>query len=276
MNGAAEVDRTAFVNFAAPAPQTILGMVADLRRRSDKVTAGPWDFGGTVAIVTGGGRGVGRATAELLAGAGAQVVICARSRDEVEAVAAATPGVQALVGDIADEAFVETLVAHAVNRFGRLDILVNNAAVLGRQVFLELTPDLWDSVMAVNLRGAFLCCRAAFRQMTQQQPTGGRIVNISSLSGVRGPEKFPGLAAYNVSKAGILALSDILAVEGKPYGIRVNTVSPGAVDTEMLRQAGHGLKALATPEDVARTIAFLASDLSHPATGANIEVLSNA
>jgi NAD(P)-dependent dehydrogenase (short-subunit alcohol dehydrogenase family) len=240
------------------------------------VTAGPWNFDGRIAIVTGGGRGIGRATAELLAGAGAQVVICARSPAEVEAVATATPGVHALVGSVADEAFVEQLVGSTVERFGRLDVLVNNAAMLGRQVFADLTPDLWDSVMAVNLRGAYLCCRAAFRQMSQQAPAGGSIVNLSSLSGVRGPEKFPGLAAYNVSKAGILALSDILAVEGKPHGIRVNTVSPGAVETAMLREAGHGLKALAMPEDVARTIAFLASDLSYPATGANVEVLSNA
>ena len=240
------------------------------------MTAGPWDFAGRVAIVTGGGRGIGRATAELLAGAGAQVVICARSEGEVAAAAAATSGIRALAGDIADEAFVERLITTTVQELGRLDILVNNAAILGRQPFPDLEPALWDSVMAVNLRGAYLCCRYAFRQMMAQQPRGGSIVNISSLSGVRGPEKFPGLAAYNVSKAGVLALSDILAVEGKPYGIRVNTVSPGAVETEMLRQAGHGLRALATPEDVARTIAFLASDLSRPATGANIEVLSNA
>jgi NAD(P)-dependent dehydrogenase (short-subunit alcohol dehydrogenase family) len=213
---------------------------------------------------------------ELLAGAGARVTICARSGDEVEAVAVRSPNIRALTGDVADEAFVERLVTEAVSQTGRLDILVNNAAILGRSPFLELEPALWDDVMAVNLRGAYLCSRAAFRQMAQQQPPGGSIVNISSLSGVRGPEKFPGLAAYNVSKAGLLALSDILAVEGKPYGIRVNAVSPGAVDTVMLRQAGHGLKALATPEDVARTVAFLVSDLSHPATGANLEILSNA
>jgi NAD(P)-dependent dehydrogenase (short-subunit alcohol dehydrogenase family) len=194
----------------------------------------------------------------------------------VEAVAASSPNIRALTGSIADEAFVERLVIEAVSETGRLDILVNNAATLGRSPFLELEPALWDEVMAVNLRGAYLCSRAAFRQMARQQPAGGSIVNISSLSGVRGPEKFPGLAAYNVSKAGLLALSDILAVEGKPYGIRVNAVSPGAVETAMLRQAGHGLKALATPEDVARTIAFLVSDLSHPATGANLEILSNA
>jgi NAD(P)-dependent dehydrogenase (short-subunit alcohol dehydrogenase family) len=240
------------------------------------LTAGPWALDGKVAIVTGGGRGIGRATADLLAGAGARVMICARSQEQVEAVAASTPGVSGLVGDVSDETFVERLVSQTVTAHGRLDILVNNAAVLGRRPFLELEPAVWDEVMAVNLRGAYLCARAAFRQMAEQQPSGGSIVNVSSLSGVRGPEKFPGLAAYNVSKAGLLALSDILAVEGKPHGIRVNAVSPGAVETEMLRQAGHGLKALATPEDVARTIAFLVSDLSYPATGANLEILSNA
>jgi NAD(P)-dependent dehydrogenase (short-subunit alcohol dehydrogenase family) len=240
------------------------------------VTAGPWNLDGKVAVVTGGGRGIGRATAELLAGAGAWVTICGRSGHEVEAVAASSPRITGLVGDVADDAFVADLVARPVADHGRLDILVNNAAVLGRRPFLELDPALWDEVMGVNLRGAYLCCRAAFRQMAEQQPGGGSIVNISSLSGVRGPEKFPGLAAYNVSKAGLLALTDILAVEGKPLGIRVNAVSPGAVDTAMLRQAGHGLRALATPEDVARTIAFLVSDLSHPSTGANLEILSNA
>jgi NAD(P)-dependent dehydrogenase (short-subunit alcohol dehydrogenase family) len=243
------------------------------------VTAGPWELTGLtgkVAIVTGGGRGIGRATAELLAEAGALVTICARSADELALVTAGSSRISALAGDIADEAFVERLVAHAVATGWRLDILVNNAAVLGRSPFLELEPALWDDVMAINLRGAYLCSRAAFRQMAAQQPSGGNIVNIASLSGVRGPEKFPGLAAYNVSKAGVLALSDILAVEGKGHDIRVNAVSPGAVDTEMLRQAGHGLKAGATPADIARTIVFLASDLSRPSTGANIEILSNA
>jgi NAD(P)-dependent dehydrogenase (short-subunit alcohol dehydrogenase family) len=240
------------------------------------VTAGPWELGGKIAIVTGGGRGIGRATAELLAGAGAQVTICARSPEQVEEVAAGAPGISGLAGDVADEAFVERLVSQTVSAHGRLDILVNNAAILGRRPFLELEPALWDEVMAINLRGAYLCCRAAFRQMAGQQPAGGSIVNIASLSGVRGPEKFAGLAAYNVSKAGLLALTDILAVEGKPHGIRVNAVSPGAVETEMLRQAGHGLRALASPEDVARTIAFLVSELSYPATGANLEILSNA
>jgi NAD(P)-dependent dehydrogenase (short-subunit alcohol dehydrogenase family) len=229
-----------------------------------------------VAIVTGGGRGIGRATAMLFAEEGARVVVCARSEAELAAVAAESGAVYAIPGDVAEDGFAERLVGEAVDRFGRLDVLVNNAAVLGRRPFLELEPTLWDEVMGVNLRGVYLCARAAFRQMAQQAPSGGSIVSLGSLSGVRGPEKFPGLAAYNVSKAGVIALSDILAVEGKPFGIRSNAVSPGAVDTEMLRQAGHGLRALATPEDVARTIAFLCSDESRPMTGANVEILSNA
>jgi NAD(P)-dependent dehydrogenase (short-subunit alcohol dehydrogenase family) len=111
--------------------------------------------------------------------------------------------------------------------------------------------------------------------MTAQPGSGGSIVNVAALSGVHGPEKFSGLAAYAASKGGLLALSDALAAEGKGVGIRVNTVSPGAVDTEMLRTAGHGLRARATADDVARTIEFLASDDSKPMTGANLEIFSN-
>jgi NAD(P)-dependent dehydrogenase (short-subunit alcohol dehydrogenase family) len=237
---------------------------------------------GRVAFVTGGTRGIGSAICRSLARESATIAAgfagnerAANKFKEEFGAQYGTP-LSLHQGNIGDSADCRRTIQEVIKTHGRLDILVNNAAMLGRRPFLELEPALWDEVMAVNLRGAYLCARAAFRQMAGQQPSGGSIVNLSSLSGVRGPEKFPGLAAYNVSKAGILALSDILAVEGKPHGIRVNTVSPGAVETEMLRQAGHGLKALATPEDVARTIAFLVSDLSQPATGANLEILSNA
>jgi NAD(P)-dependent dehydrogenase (short-subunit alcohol dehydrogenase family) len=233
-------------------------------------------FSGTSAIVTGGGRGIGRSTALLLAAEGARVTICSRTESELYEVAALDPRITPVAGDIGEERSVRELFETANAATGRIDVLVNNAAMLGRAPFMELDPSLWDEVMRVNLRGAYLCARAAFAAMSSQMPRGGSIVNIGSLSGVRGPEKFPGLAAYNVSKAGILALSDILAVEGRPHGIRVNAVSPGAVDTAMLRQAGHGLKALASADDIARTIAFLASEDSAPMTGANIEVLSNA
>ena len=204
------------------------------------------DLAGKIAIVTGGGRGIGRATALELADAGARVMMCARTQTEVQSAAAQHPSIEGLVGDVSDASFVQRLVEATVASNGRIDILVNNAATLGRALFTDLT-ELWDRVMAVNLRGAYLCARAVFQQMSRQEPMGGSIVNLGSLSGVRGPEKFPGLAAYNVSKAGVIALSDILAVEGKPYAIRVNAVSPGAVETAMLREAGHGLTALATP-----------------------------
>jgi NAD(P)-dependent dehydrogenase (short-subunit alcohol dehydrogenase family) len=231
---------------------------------------------GKVAIVTGAGRGIGRATAIQMANAGALVTICARTESEIESAVAEHVSISGLVGDVSDADFVQRLVDTTVQEHGRVDILVNNAAMLGRAPIAELESHLWDRVMAVNLRAAYILSRAVFLQMSRQQPSGGSIVNLGSLSGVRGPEKFPGLAAYNVSKAGIIALSDILAVEGKPFAIRVNAVSPGAVETAMLREAGHGLKALATPDDVARTIVFLVSDASRPMTGANIEILSNA
>ncbi len=233
---------------------------------------------GRVAWVTGAGRGVGRATALALAAAGARVAICARTADEVAETAAliraAGGDVLAATVDVADEAGVEAFVARIGAEWGRLDILINCAAILATSPFAALDTATWDRVLAVNLRGAFLCARAAFQAM--MAGTGGQILLIGSLSGVRGPEKFPGLAAYNVSKAGVLALSEILAVEGRPHGIRVNCVSPGAVDTAMLRQAGHGLKAGVTPEQVGAFLAWLCLPETAILTGANVEIMSNA
>ena len=129
--------------------------------------------------------------------------------------------------------------------------------------------------MNTNVRGTFLCCRAAFRQMSMGK-RGGAIVNLSSLSGVRGPEKFPGSSAYVVSKYGVVGMTEILAVEGKPYNIRVNCVAPGAVDTEMLKKAAPFLKTNTTPAEVARTILNLADEeQSHHINGALIEIFSN-
>src|SRR5437870_4554442 len=127
-------------------------------------------FEGRVAIVTGGGRGIGRATALLLASEGARVTICARTAAEVAAVQETSDHVVGLIGDVGDAAFVTRLFAETADRFGRLDVLVANAAVLGRKPFADLEPALWDQVLAVNLRGAYLCARAAFRQMAAQDP----------------------------------------------------------------------------------------------------------
>lgn len=232
---------------------------------------------GTVAWVTGAGRGVGRATAVALAAEGATLAICARTLAEIEETAALirSAGGVVLTGqlDVADEPAVKDFAAQIAARFGKLDILIHCAATLITRPFAEFTSGEWDEVLAINLRGAFLCARAAFRAMQAGQ--GGQIVLIGSLSGVRGPEKFPGLAAYNVSKAGVLALSEIMAVEGRPHGIRVNCVSPGAIDTAMLRQAGHGLRAGVTPEQVGAFLSWLCLPEAAILTGANVEIMSN-
>jgi NAD(P)-dependent dehydrogenase (short-subunit alcohol dehydrogenase family) len=227
----------------------------------------------TVAVVTGAGRGIGRAIALRLAGAGHPVVAAARTRDQVEATAAAAAGVVPLVADVAVEAEVERIAAAAAE-LGPLEIWVNNAAVADRVAFADLDPPAWDRVLGVNLRGAFLGCRAAWRLMLASG--GGVIVNIGSLSGVANVEKFPGLTAYNVSKAGVIALTEAVALEGRPHHIRCVALSPGAVDTEMLRRAAPHLRAGVTPEDIAALVAWLVRDEAAPLTGVNIPVFSNA
>ncbi len=231
-----------------------------------------------VAIITGAGRGVGRATAQLFAQKGAQVVLFSRTQAHLdETVASITDeggSALAITGDVAQEEDVQKLFQVARDTYGHVDILVNCAGMVTVRPFVEMDVATWDTILAVNLRGTFLCCREAFRIMTEQKQ--GVIINISSLSGVKGVEKFPGLSAYNVSKAGVAGLTEILAVEGKPYNIRVCAVSPGAVDTEMLREAAPHLKAGMTPEDMAEMLLFLADDSGRMLSGSNIEIFSNA
>ncbi len=231
-----------------------------------------------VTIITGAGRGIGRAAALRFAHEGARVVLFSRTParlEEVEQEIAAQGG-QALSisGDVSREEDVQLLFQKVLAAHGRVDVLVNCAGMVAVRPFLEMDTATWDRVLDVNLRGTFLCCREAFRIMAAQQR--GVIVNISSLSGVKGIEKFPGLSAYNVSKAGVASLTEILAVEGKPHNIRVCAVSPGAVDTEMLRQAAPHLKAGMTPDDMAELLFFLASDSGRMLSGTNVEIFSNA
>lgn len=234
-----------------------------------------------VALVTGGGRGIGEATTRLLADQGARLVIASRTESELFKVRDdigrqfGKDRVLALKGDVGDEDFVETLFQKGQDLFGPADVLVNNAAILRVQPFEDLEVQDWDELMRINVRGAFLCARAAFRQM-KASGRGGSIVNVSSLGGIRGTEKFPGLTAYVVSKHGIVGLTESLAVEGRAYGIRVNCVAPGAVDTRMLHKAAPSLKTSTRPEDIAKTIQFLADEEASPKmTGAVIEIHSN-
>jgi NAD(P)-dependent dehydrogenase (short-subunit alcohol dehydrogenase family) len=232
---------------------------------------------GRLAVVTGASRGIGAATAAAVAAAGAHVVLAARDRQALGAVAGrikdaggqATP----VPTDVSDETAVERLFAEAAG-LGQLGALVCAAGVLTPAPFAETTPALWGETLGVNLTGTFLCCRAAFTAMAAAGE--GRIITIGSLSGVYATEKFPGLAAYNVSKFGVIGLTEAIAVEGKAHGISAVCLSPGAVDTEMLRRANPALRPGLTPDDVAELIAALLASPLAMVSGANIPLFSNA
>jgi NAD(P)-dependent dehydrogenase (short-subunit alcohol dehydrogenase family) len=232
---------------------------------------------GRVAVVTGASRGIGAATAEAIAAAGGRVVLAARDAAALDAVAARIRGLggvaTAVPTDVSKPADVERLIA-AADRAGPLAALVCAAGELTRASFADTTPEIWADTLAVNLTGAFLCCRAAFVPM--REAGAGRIVTIASLSGVYATEKFPGLAAYNVSKYGVIGLTEAIAVEGKEHGISAICISPGAVDTEMLRRANPALRPGLTPGDVAALIVALLDSPLAPASGANIPLFSNA
>lgn len=231
-----------------------------------------------VAIITGASRGIGWATAQLFAAQGAAVVLAARDEatltSNVQTVEASGGRALAIPTDVADEASVAALFARTTAAFGPVDILVNAAGAVASVPFEQMDVATWEAVLGTNLRGTFLCCREAFRAMISAG--GGVIVNFASLSGVPKVEKFPGLSAYVVSKFGVAGLSEILAVEGRPHNIRVVAVSPGAVDTEMLRQAAPHLKAGMTPEQMARILLFLVGPDAAPLQGTNLEIYSNA
>jgi NAD(P)-dependent dehydrogenase (short-subunit alcohol dehydrogenase family) len=208
-----------------------------------------WGGGDVIAVVTGASGGIGRAIVENLRSRRGFEVVSWSRRDGVDA---------------ADEQQVE----RAAERLPRWDVLVNAAAVLIPRPFAELSASEWDETLRAGLRSAFLCSRAAFRRM----PAGAAIVNVSSLSGVAGAEKFAGMAAYVAAKSGLAGLTEALAVEGRERGIRVNAVSPGSVDTPMLRLSAAPRDRVLRPEQVAGVVGWLASPESAPLSGANLRL----
>jgi len=220
----------------------------------------PPDLTTQIAVVTGAGRGIGRAICLSLAQAGARVVASARTLAEIQAVAdeitAAGGQAHAVPLDVADEASGRALFATVGERWGRLDILVNNAGVGRYGAVADFPLDDLDHLIRVNLRGTFLCCQEAMRMMV---PAGrGAIINISSVVGFKG---YPRQAAYTATKHAVMGLTKSLAVEAQANGIRVSAVLPGGVDTDLVRQARPDLDPaiLLQPEDVAQTVLFLLS-----------------
>src|SRR5580700_1925546 len=229
-----------------------------------------------VAVVTGASRGIGRATALAIANEGAHVIIAARDAAALDATVGAIRDAggeaTAVPTDVSNAANVDQLfrVASAI---GPPVALVCAAATLEREPFEEIDLASWEHTISVNLTGVFNCCRAAFTPM--RNAGEGRIVNIASLSGVYATEKFPGLAAYNASKYGVIGLTEGVAVEGKPFGITAISVSPGAVATDMLRRANPSLRPGLVPDQVAAIIVALLDSPLSVASGANIPLFSN-
>jgi NAD(P)-dependent dehydrogenase (short-subunit alcohol dehydrogenase family) len=235
---------------------------------------GNHELEGTVAIVTGASSGIGEATAEMLAARGARVVITARSEAKLERlVQAHGDRMIAVAGDASDPATIDRLFTETERHFGPCDLLVNNAGMIDPGPFVDSTLERWERMFAVNVRSVYLTSQRALPSMIERKR--GAIVNVASISGVPGPEKFPGWVSYCASKAAVISLTEALAVELKGTGVRVNCISPGSVDTEMWAKASGGAPASMTPAEIAEAILFLASPRSRPMNGQNLDIYSS-
>ena len=238
-------------------------------------------FAGKTALITGGARGIGRAIAEELASAGATLAIVDVLQDVAEATAAAfrERGVEAaaFVANVASPADVDRLFGEVMARFGKIDILINNAGITRDNLAMRMKEEEWDAVIAVNLKGTFNCIKAASRPMLKAR--SGCIVNIASVVGVMGNA---GQANYSASKAGVIGLTKTAAKELASRGITVNAVAPGYIETDMTgklseeaRKAFLTVVPLArpgTPQDVARAVRFLCSEDAAYITGQVLHV----
>lgn len=234
-----------------------------------------------VAIVTGAARGIGKAIADKFVREGARVMITDVRKEQLDATASelrVSGTVEALVADVTVADDARRIVDETVQRFGRIDVLVNNAGIASFEPFLEHTEQSWDQTMSVDLKGVFLVGQAVARQMVNQGD-GGSIINMASTNGILGESL---LAAYNAAKAGVILLTKTMAIELGPHNIRTNAVCPGFILTELAAESGADesfiteyikkipLGRYGKPEDVANLCAFLASDESSFINGAPI------
>ncbi len=233
-----------------------------------------------VAIVTGASSGIGRVTARLFAGEGAKVVVGARRQAELDSlvaeIRAAGGDAVAVAGDVRSEDYHKALVAAAVERYGKLDIAFNNAGTIGEAgPSTDVSETGFADTLAINLTASFLAAKHQIAEMARHG--SGSVIFTSTFVGYS--FSFPGVAAYAASKSGLIGLSQALAAEYGPQNIRVNAVLPGAVDTDMYREMNdtpdkqafitnlHALKRVATPEELARSVLYLASDDASFVTG---------
>ncbi len=237
-----------------------------------------------VVIITGARRGMGKSHALVLAKAGAKVVVsdiseedCQKVVEEIEKNGGESLAVKC---DVSKKEEVDNLVKKTIERFGKVDILVNNAGICQFKPFLELTEEEWDRTLNINLKGYFLCAQAVAKEMVKQKR--GKIINIASVASGQVGIGFPTLAHYSASKGGIIALTETLAVELAPYGITVNAIAPGMIETPMIapikenpEQEKETLKRIplgrpGNPEEVSNLVLFLASDASSYMTGSTV------
>ncbi len=230
-------------------------------------------FKGKTIIITGASRGIGRTLAKRFGEEGANVVVAARTEEDIENVAESInisggKAVSVLV-DVSCEREVKNLVKKTVSSFGRIDILINNAAINKVIPILKTDVDIWRKVIDVNLTGSFLCAKEAALIMKRQN--GGKIINISSAAA---KSFFPGFGAYSASKAGLIGFSNVLAEELKPYNINVITVNLGLVNTEDTRSKikDSDSRDWIQPNEVAEVIMFLCSSQANIITGTAIDV----
>ena len=242
----------------------------------------PFNLTNRVSMVTGASRGIGRATACVLAGAGSDLVLIGRDeaalREVDEAVRAAGRTALVVVADVADNDAPARAVRAALEHFGRLDILVNNAGIHSAATIEAVDDSTWEAVLAVNLSSAYRFCRESFGPMRERGC--GRIINIASITAQTGGVS--GSVAYSAAKGGMLALTRTLARDGAKYGITANAVAPGQIDTGMSRamdpealrrvEAAIPLGRLGTPEEIAYAVLFLASDEAGYITGTTLDV----